>query len=115
LVDCCDVLVNTASGPVLLMVDSTGFQSNGVFYFKEDTSSNCLGTKYLVAQGVFSTDVVDKTTGTVYVATALETLPLSMHSQSFMGRCQPINPPPAIYGAAVPVSVSGFAPPFSVK
>jgi len=112
-VDCCDVLVNTASGPALLMVDSTGFQSNGEFYFVEDTSNGCHGTKYLIAQGVFSTDVVDKINGTVYVATSPQKL--TMHSLTFNGAgCQPTSQT-AMFGPAVPVTISGFTPPFSVK
>jgi hypothetical protein len=112
-VDCCDVLVNTASGPALLMVDSTGFQSNGEFYFVEDTSNSCHGTKYLVEQGVFSTDVVDKTSGTVYIATTFQKL--TVHSQTFNGLgCQPTSQA-LLVGPAVPVTVSGFTPPFSPK
>jgi hypothetical protein len=112
-VDCCDVLVNTASGPALLNVDSTGFQSNGEFYFVEDTSNSCRGTKYLVGQGVFSTDVVDKTSGTAYIATTFQTL--TVHSRTFNGvGCQPTSWT-AVFGPAVPVAISGFTPPFLVK
>jgi hypothetical protein len=111
-VDCCDVLVNTPSGPALLNVDSTGFQSSGEFYFQEDTSNNCQGTKYLNALGLFSVDVVDKTSGTAYIATTFQTL--TVHSQMFNGLCSPISWK-ALFGPAVPVAISGFTPPFSVK
>jgi hypothetical protein len=114
LMDCCDVLVNTAAGLVLLNVDATGFQSSGDFFFQEDTSNNCAGTKYLMGMGLFSADVVNKISGTAYVATSLQKL--TMHSQTFNGAgCFAANASPALYGPAVPVTISGFTLPFSVK
>ena len=113
LMDCCDVLVNTTAGPALLNVDSTGFQSSGEFFFQEDTSNNCAGTKYLNGMGVFSADVVNKISGTAYVATNLQKL--TMHSQTFNGAgCFAVNTS-ALFGPAVPVTISGFTPPFSAK
>ena len=113
LMDCCDVLVNTAAGPALLSVDPTGFQSSGEFFFQEDTSNNCAGTKYLNGMGVFSADVVNKISGTAYVATNLQKL--TMHSQTFNGAgCFAVNTS-ALFGPAVPVTISGFTPPFSAK
>jgi hypothetical protein len=113
-VDCCDVLVNTASGPALLSVDPTGFQSTGEFFFQEDTSNNCAGTKYLMGMGLFSADVVNTTSGIAYVATNLQKL--TMHSQTFNGvGCFAAPSTPALYGPAAPLTISGFTPPFSVK